>query len=85
MAPLSLSSLRESPLLLRLFRLLHPGIGLKRWLLLASLGIATWSVGVTFFARQFVSSRNPDFLNIYAEGPFAILLLILGGLAILGG
>lgn len=85
MALPSLFSLKEYPQILRLFRLLYPGIGIKRWLLLASLGIAIWSVGITFFARQFISSRNPDFLNLYAEAPLAIILLMLGGLAVVGG
>ena len=85
MALPSLFTLKGYPEILRLFRLLHPGIGLKRWLLLASSGIAIWSVGITFFARQFISLRNPDFLTEYAETPFAILLLISGGLAIVGG
>ena len=81
----SLSSLTRSPHILRIFRLFHPGIGIKRWLLLASLGTAIWSVGITFFARQFIGTRNPDFLNLYAEAPLAILLLMLGGLAVIGG
>ena len=56
-----------------LLRLLYPGLGLKRWLLVGAMGIAVWSIGVAFLLRKVFDVRPPDFLPSYYEG---ILLLV---------
>ena len=55
-----------------LLRLLYPGLGLKRWLLVGALGIAVWSIGFAFLLRKIFDVGFPDFLPSYFEG---ILLL----------
>ena len=65
---------------LRLLRLLHPGIGLKRWVILGALGVAVCSIGVAYLLRKFLALGFPDFLPWYFEG---FLLLVVGGAAML--
>lgn len=55
-----------------LLKLMYPGVGLKRWLLVGAFGIAVWSIGVAFLLRKIFDLRPPDFLPSYYEG---ILLL----------
>ena len=64
----------------RFLRLLHPGVGLKRWALIGAVGVAFCSIGVAYLIRKFFSVSFPDFLPWYFEGFF---LLTVGGGAIL--
>ena len=63
-----------------IFRLLYPGIKIKRWLLLASIGIGICAIGIAYFIRKIFLIQFPDFLPWYFEG---ILLLLIGILIIL--
>ena len=62
-----------------LLKLLHPGIGVKRWLALGSLGIAAWSVGIAFLSRRVFEVNFPEFLPANYEG----VLLVVAGIAVL--
>ena len=64
----------------RFLRLLHPGVGLKRWALIGAVGVAFCSIGLAYLIRKFFSVSFPDFLPWYFEGFF---LLAVGGGAIL--
>lgn len=64
----------------RFLRLLHPGVGLKRWALIGAVGVAFCSIGLAYLIRKFFSVSFPDFLPWYFEGFF---LLAIGGGAIL--
>ena len=64
----------------RVLKLLYPGVGIKRWLLVGSAGIAVWSIGTAFMLRKLFALRFPDFLPSYLEG---ILLLGVGILVVL--
>ena len=64
----------------RFLRLLHPGVGLKRWALIGAIGVAFCSIGLAYLIRKFFSVGFPDFLPWYFEGFF---LLAIGGGAIL--
>ena len=64
----------------RFLRLLHPGVGLKRWALIGAIGVAFCSIGLAYLIRKFFSVGFPDFLPWYFEG---FLLLGVGGGAIL--
>ena len=64
----------------RFLRLLHPGVGLKRWALIGAVGVAFCSIGLAYLIRKFFSVSFPDFLPWYFEGFF---LLTVGGGAIL--
>jgi uncharacterized cofD-like protein len=57
--------------------LLYPGVGLKRWLFVGSLGIAVWSIGIAFLLRKFFELPFPDFLPWNLEG----FLLAFAGFA----
>ena len=61
--------------MLNLIKLLHPRIGVKRWLVLGAFGISICSFGMTFFVRRIFIVTFPDFLPGYWEG---ILLLWVG-------
>jgi uncharacterized cofD-like protein len=58
-----------------IFRLLYPGIKIKRWLLLGSIGIGICAIGAAYFIRKIFLINFPNFLPWYTEG---ILLLIIG-------
>ena len=62
-----------------IFRLLYPGIKIKRWLLLGSIGIGICAIGAAYFIRKIFLVKFPDFLPWYTEG---ILLLLIGILII---
>lgn len=62
-----------------LLRLLHPGVGLKRWLLLGGFGISTASVGLAVLLRRMFALSLPDILPMYLEG----VLLVMTGLGVL--
>ena len=59
----------------RLLRLLHPGLNLKRWLLVGAAGIAVCSVGLAYLLRKLFALTFPDFLPSYTEG---VLLVVIG-------
>ena len=61
-------------------QLLHFGVGLKRWAVMAALGVAVWSIGFAWLMRQFFDLKFPNFLPWYLEG---FLLLIVGSGSIL--
>ena len=61
-------------------QLLQFGVGLKRWAVMAALGIAVWSIGFAWLMRQFFDLKLPNFLPWYLEG---FLLLIVGSGSIL--
>ena len=44
-----------------LLKLFYVGIGVKRWLLAGSVGIAVCSIGVAFMLRRLFALRFPDF------------------------
>ena len=60
-------------------RLLYPGIGVKRWLALGSLGITVWAVGIAFLSRRVFEVNFPDFLPANYEG----ILLAAGGVGVM--
>ena len=64
-----------------LFKLIYPGMGLKRWLLVAALGIAVCSIGAAYLLRKWFDVGFPDFLPSHFEG----VLLVVVGVAVLGG
>ena len=41
-----------------ILRLLYPGLGLKRWLLIGAVGIAVWSIGIAFLMRKLFELSN---------------------------
>lgn len=63
-----------------LMKLLYVGIGLKRWLLVGSLGIALCSIGAAYLLRKWFELTFPDFLPSFYEG---VLLVGVGILVIL--
>ena len=63
-----------------LLRLLHPGMGLKRWLLVGAFGIAVCSIGLAYLLRKLFAVTFPDFLPSNFEG---LLLVVIGVLLIL--
>ena len=63
-----------------LLKLLYPGMGFKRWLLVGALGIGVCSIGVAFMLRKLLDLRFPNFLPSYYEG---VLLLGVGVVVIL--
>lgn len=58
-----------------LLKLLHPGVGLKRWLFLGSVGIAVCSVGIAVLLRQTMEMGLPNWLPIYVQ---ALILVVVG-------
>lgn len=63
-----------------MLKLLVPGIGLKRWLLLGTAGISVCSIGLAYIIRRIFALGLPDFLPGYLEGAFLLgigILLIL--------
>ncbi len=68
-----------------IIRLLYPGVGLKRWLLVGALGVAAWSVGVAFLSRRIFEVRFPEFLPSNGEGFLLIGAGILATMAALYG
>ena len=85
-APQDISERRPSTKWGPLFRLLYPGVGLKRWLLVGAVGIAVSSIGLAFLLRKLFALTFPDFLPSNLEGAFLlavgliVILLALYGL-----
>ena len=71
---------RAGPKLVRLLRLLYPGLNLKRWLLVGAAGIAVCSIGLAYLLRKLFALTFPDFLPSHSEG---ILLVVVGVAVIL--
>ncbi len=68
-------------------KLLYPGLGVKRWLLVGALGVVAWSVGIAFLVRRLFSFARPfpDFLPYNLEGVFLIAVAVgFVGLAVYG-
>jgi uncharacterized cofD-like protein len=63
-------------------RLMIPGVGLKRWMLLGASGISVCSIGLAYLLRKVFALGLPNFLPGYMEGAF---LLGMGILVILVG
>ena len=61
----------------RLLRLMYPGVGLKRWLLVGALGVAVSSVGGAFLIRKFLLDRPTEYLPTYPEGLFIVAIGVL--------
>jgi len=57
-----------------ILRLLVPGLGIKRWMLLGAAGISICSMGIAYLLRKFLALGFPDFLPGYFEG-----VLLMGG------
>ena len=55
------------------------GLGVKRWLLIAGLGIGVWSVGASFVIKNLFDLSVPNVLPWFLEG----VLIGLGGLFLL--
>lgn len=62
-----------------ILRLLVPGLGIKRWMLLGAAGISICSIGIAYLLRKFLALGFPDFLPGYFEGA----LLMGGGIMIM--
>ena len=60
---------------LGILRLATPGIGLKRWMLLAALGMLICFIGLLYVFQSFITPTLPDLLPFYLEG----ILLLVGG------
>ena len=63
----------------RLLRLIYPGLGVKRWLLVGGLGIAVCSIGIAFMLRKLFELRFPNFLPSYLEG----VVMMVGGVVVI--
>ena len=63
---------QESSTLQKIYKLLYPGIGIKRWLILGAAGITICALGVAYFIRRIFLVTFPDFLPSHLEG--ALLL-----------
>ena len=64
----------------RLLYLLAPGIGIKRWALLGSIGVGICAIGLAYWVRRLGGIYFSDFLPWYLEG---VLLMSAGGFCIL--
>lgn len=64
----------------RLLYLLAPGIGVKRWALLGSIGVAICAIGLAYWVRRLGGIYFADFLPWYLEG---VLLMSAGGFCII--
>lgn len=62
----------ESSAFQKIYKLLYPGIGIKRWLILGAAGITICAFGVAYFIRRIFLITFPDFLPSHLEG--ALLL-----------
>ena len=63
-----------------LLKLVYPGVGIKRWLLVGAVGIAFLSVGGAFLLRRLFDLRPPAYFPYYVEGS---VIAALGILAVL--
>ena len=63
-----------------MLKLLYPGVGIKRWLLLGAIGISLCSIGFAYLLRKLFAFGFPDFLPSYLEG---VLMLGVGAAVIL--
>ena len=70
---------RPLPMQSTLLKLMHPGLMVKRWLLLGAMGISVCSIGLAFLTRQLFAWGFPNFLPSYLEG---VLMLVVGILVI---
>lgn len=69
-----------------IFKLIYPGVGIKRWILVGSVGVAFLSVGGAFILRRALDLRPPSYFPYYLEGSLVaavgviIVLLAIYGL-----
>ena len=56
------------------------GLGVKRWLLLGSVGVGVWAIGIAFVIKNLLNIHLPNFLPWFLEG----VLIGLGGVVIIG-
>ena len=63
-----------------LLKLLHPGVGLKRWLILGALGISVCSIGIAVLLRQTLELSLPNWLPVQVQA----LALVFGGVFVIG-
>lgn len=49
-------------------RLMHIGLGIKRWLLIGGLGIAVCAIGLAFLTKNLLSLNTPNLLPSHLEG-----------------
>lgn len=76
------NSSKIRPSLGNLFLLLEPGLGLKRWLILAAIGVFVLSLGITYLMRYYeLTTRLPitGSVSIYAIIATAGLIFIIIG------
>ena len=64
----------------RYLLLLTPGIGVKRWALLGSIGVGICAIGLAYWVRRLGGIYFMDFLPWYLEG---VLIMSVGGACIL--
>ena len=64
----------------RYLLLLTPGIGIKRWALLGSIGVGICAIGLAYWVRRLGGIYFMDFLPWYLEG---VLIMSVGGACIL--
>ena len=70
------TSTENNPKWSGLVKLLYPGIGIKRWLLIGGAGVAIWSIGVAFLLRKIFDVRFPEFLPSHLEGIVLVICSI---------
>ncbi|MBM3933270.1 MAG: YvcK family protein [SAR202 cluster bacterium] len=68
-----------------LMKFLYVGLGVKRWLLIGSIGVAVCSVGLAVVLKNVLAIRLPDVLPWYSEGMVVGLLGVVLVLAALYG
>ena len=67
------------------FKLIYPGVGIKRWILVGATGIAFLSVGSAFILRRAFDLRPPSYFPYYLEGSIvAVVGIVTVLLAIYG-
>ena len=60
-------------------KLLYPGVGVKRWLLVGTIGIAVCSVGLAYLLRQLFGLRLPEFV----PSRLGSVLFMVGGVTLM--
>ncbi len=76
---------RQPSLWQSVMRLIVPGVGLKRWLLLGAVGVSVCSVGMAYVARRVFDLTPPEFLPGQMEGFFFVIIGIVSILLALYG
>ena len=58
------TSTESNPKWSGLVKLLYPGVGIKRWLLIGAAGVVIWSIGVAFFLRKIFDFSFQNLIHI---------------------